>query len=486
MSVRTPKLLERQSCRPRETGCAHLETLARLLSEDLDFHDQDSLYAAHGFHSFPAKFPPQLPRKFIEALTAPGDVVLDPMAGSGTTVLEAYLAGRRGIGFDIDPLALLLTRAKTMPCDPVRLARAAKEVLDGARRALAQERGALEERLAQRWDARTSAFVDYWFARETQLELQALMEQLERVDDVRTRAFLNLAFSAIIITKSGGVSLAFDLAHTRPHRARVVMDTDGRTLYGGELAGNLARRVRFVTKTLRSALAEFENRVKQNIGALAPGQESGLQPCLTGLMEDEYEPLDALVVHGSAEALPLADASVDLIVTSPPYASNAIDYMRAHKFSLVWMGYPIDALGKQRKLYIGGEALTDADLEVLPQNTRQIVAEVTRLDPRKGRVLCRYYSEMSRVLREMHRVLRSGKSAIVVVGSSVMRGRDTETQNCLAEIGAEIGFQVPAIGVRSLDRDRRMMPASSQRDAASQIQQRMHVEYVIGFLKPEW
>jgi len=486
MSVRTPKLLEHQGCRLRETGCAHLETLARLLSEDLDFHDQDSLYAAHGFHSFPAKFPPQLPRKFIEALTAPGDVVLDPMAGSGTTVLEAYLAGRRGIGFDIDPLALLLTRAKTMPCDPVRLARAAKEVLDGARRALAQERGALEERLAQRWDARTSAFVDYWFARETQLELQALMEQLERVDDVRTRAFLNLAFSAIIITKSGGVSLAFDLAHTRPHRARVVMDTDGRTLYGGELAGNLVRRVRFVTKTLHSVLAEFESRVKQNIGALAPGQESGLQPCLTGLMEDEYEPLDALVVHGSAEALPLADASVDLIVTSPPYASNAIDYMRAHKFSLVWMGYPIDALGKQRKLYIGGEALTDADLEVLPQNTRQIVAEVTRLDPRKGRVLCRYYSEMSRVLREMHRVLRSGKSAIVVVGSSVMRGRDTETQNCLAEIGAEIGFQVPAIGVRSLDRDRRMMPASSQRDAASQIQQRMHVEYVIGFLKPEW
>jgi len=81
-------------------------------------------------------------------------------------------------------------------------------------------------------------------------------------------------------------------------------------------------------------------------------------------------------------------------------------------------------------------------------------------------------------------VLRPGKAAIVVVGSSVMRGRDTETHACLAEIGQTLGFDVPTIGVRGLDRDRRMMPAAHKRDSGSQIQQRMHEEYVIGFLKP--
>jgi DNA modification methylase len=45
----------------------------------------------------------------------------------------------------------------------------------------------------------------------------------------------------------------------------------------------------------------------------------------------------AFVSFGNAQQLPLQDNSVDLIVTSPPYASNAIDYMRAHKFSLVWL-----------------------------------------------------------------------------------------------------------------------------------------------------
>ena len=69
--------------------------LKRLLAGELDFHGTNSAYASHDFHSFPAKFPPQLPRKFIEGLTHPGDVVLDPMMGSGTTILEAFLLNRR-------------------------------------------------------------------------------------------------------------------------------------------------------------------------------------------------------------------------------------------------------------------------------------------------------------------------------------------------------------------------------------------------------
>jgi len=57
------------------------------------------------------------------------------------------------------------------------------------------------------------------------------------------------------------------------------------------------------------------------------------------------------------------------------------------------------------------------------------------LDPKKGNVLHRYYSKMTHTLREAFRVLKPGKAAIFVVGSSVMRGIDTQTDTCLAEIG---------------------------------------------------
>ena len=91
------------------------EMLATLLGGELNFHGENSGYASHDVHAFAAKFPPQLPRAFIRGLTESDDVVLDPMMGSGTTVVEAFLEGRRGIGLDIDPLALRLARVKTIP-----------------------------------------------------------------------------------------------------------------------------------------------------------------------------------------------------------------------------------------------------------------------------------------------------------------------------------------------------------------------------------
>jgi DNA modification methylase len=62
-----------------------------------------------------AMFPPSIPHFFIRWLTQPGDVVYDPFSGRGTTVLEACLLGRKGLGSDANPLAWTLTAAKSNP-----------------------------------------------------------------------------------------------------------------------------------------------------------------------------------------------------------------------------------------------------------------------------------------------------------------------------------------------------------------------------------
>jgi hypothetical protein len=384
--------------------------------------------------------------------------------------LEAVLAERRAWGFDIDPLARLVSRVKVTPLDATLAAEAGQEVQTRAAHMVQENREELQEALKQRWDAKTKQFVDYWFAPQTQIELLALMIGIERIPDPALKAFLELAFSAIIITKSGGVSLALDLAHTRPHRAKIVLTESGEVISGQGLINREHPRARFLTKNIRSALSEFGGRLSQNL--------KGLLKPWPGYIEPQIQ-------FGNAQDLSLDNGSVDLIVTSPPYASNAIDYMRAHKFSLVWLGYRIDKLGQKRREYIGGEATTRIDFEDLPDQAAQVVADVAALDEKKAQVLHRYYSEMTRTLQEMHRVLKPGRAAIVVVGSSVMRGRDTETHLCLADIGRAVGFEVPEIGVRHLDRNRRMMPAGAQLDLDSQIQQRMHEEYVIGFFKSQ-
>ncbi|MBA7532600.1 hypothetical protein ES705_24826 [subsurface metagenome] len=219
---------------------------------------------------------------------------------------------------------------------------------------------------------------------------------------------------------------------------------------------------------MASPLVEFRRRLRKNLDSLPESRHDGNVPQLT---------------FGNAQCLPLGDNSVDLIVTSPPYASNAIDYMRAHKFSLIWLGYPIADLSKRRKEYIGGEGVCDERLEELPKLASDIVMKIGEVDKIRGRVLHRYYSEMTRTLKEMFRVLKPGKVAIVVVGTSTMRGINTQTGTCLSEIGKAVGFEVPKVGVRSLDRDRRMLPVGNKLNLGSQIQNRMHEEFVIGLLK---
>ncbi len=65
--------------------------------------------------SYMAMFPPTIPHYFIQWLTVKGDVVYDPFSGRGTTVLEACLLGRVGLGSDASPLAWVLSAAKTQP-----------------------------------------------------------------------------------------------------------------------------------------------------------------------------------------------------------------------------------------------------------------------------------------------------------------------------------------------------------------------------------
>ena len=67
----------------------------------------------HEFYRHPARFAPTFARTVIEAFTEPGDLVFDPFVGGGTTLVEAHMLGRPSIGFDINPLAIFVSEAKT-------------------------------------------------------------------------------------------------------------------------------------------------------------------------------------------------------------------------------------------------------------------------------------------------------------------------------------------------------------------------------------
>jgi len=84
---------------------------------DWDFKYFTTQYLTHTFHSYPARFIPQIPLTFIKLFTKEEETVLDPMCGCGTTLIEALLNNRNSIGNDFNPLASLITKVKTTLID---------------------------------------------------------------------------------------------------------------------------------------------------------------------------------------------------------------------------------------------------------------------------------------------------------------------------------------------------------------------------------
>jgi DNA modification methylase len=411
-----------------------------LLCGDLSYSGIASNGSTHAVHAFAAKFPPALPAAFIEQLSSEGEVVLDPMAGSGTALVEALRLRREAIGFDIDPLALRLSYVKTHAVDEDEALVFAEAIADWAR--LALDRAALFESrkyFEATFEVTARDFFEYWFEEQTILELAALVQGIRSVAPGHLSKLFEVIFSSLIITKSGGVSRALDLAHTRPHRV--------------------------ATKKYRNAIDAFFIRASKVIPSIAA---LSLNAAST-------------VAMGDSRSLALGDETVDLIVTSPPYA-NAIDYMRAHKFSLMWFGAEPASLTERRKKYIGAEV---ASQETLMKSATGVgtLGAIAQLDRRRADVLRTYFSDMQTAMAEMFRVLRPGRACVIVVGGSTVRGVRLETGVILAEEARAIGFEVTGVAERPIVRNRRMMPVSHVSGRAG-IEARMHGENVIGLIKP--
>lgn len=366
---------------------------------------------------------------------SPGSLVLDPMAGSGTTLAVARALGLRALGFDTDPLAVMMANAWSLDCDEHRLKAKALDIVDRA--ADVARNTSIREAYPRTADDETKSFLRYWFDGRSRKELMGLSTAIGRVRDSSVRALLWCAFSRLIITKTSGASLAMDVSHSRPHKV--------------------------YTRAPISPLDKFSDAVdrvsyvmKMNFSG-ASGRSIKIQ-------------------SGDARKLNVPDETADLVVTSPPYL-NAIDYLRGHRLSLVWMGYTVSQLREIRAHNIGTEAAGG----VIDRDLIKICARMGATDRLPGRIrrmIFRYLEDMRSVMREAHRVLKVGGSAFFVVGDSSIRNTYVSNSRAIAELAVIAGFKVIDIRSRPIEERRRYLPISS-RVTECTLSRRMRHEVLI-------
>ncbi len=259
----------------------------------------------HGFHAYPARVHPGIVRSLIAAYSRPGDVVLDPFAGSGTVLVEALAAGRRGLGGDVNPIAVAIAREKVARSDAA------------SRRALEETAERVARPRRSRRDETLEFDDDPLFRAYVRSELGALAAGIVRVSSAARRRTLEMVLSSILVKVS-----------------RRRSETDARSKEGGVPPG--ATTHLFVERAL-----ELTHGRRDLERAVPPGAPS------------------AFVALADARALPFRDRSVDLVLTSPPYLGT-YDYaetqeLRAAAFGTTMrgarrreIGARADAAGRRR------------------------------------------------------------------------------------------------------------------------------------------
>lgn len=419
---------------------------------DLDFDGHNTLYATHGLHSYAAKCPPQLVRYGIDNYSSPGETILDPMAGSGTTVVEARLHGRNAIGYDIDALACLIAKVKARKIDDNSIDNATDLVLKHARNdidALKKENASQE--ILTRATPPYFHNIDYWFSPAVK---QALAVLLYHIDQTRmsqdVREFLWVAFSAIILTKVS-VANARDIIHSRHH------------YYEHKIVPDVIEKFELRVKKMRRQMDEYRQLCTQK------------------------PPTSIIVEKGDARQLHLENESIDLVFTSPPYAT-ALDYPRAHFLAVAWLqqalGTTLEEYKSGGQTYIGSERGSIQETTILEEQisdirlARSTIEKIAEIDPQKAKLIQRYFNDMYLTLNEIYRVLKPNRTAVIVICPSHIRKIEVPTHRVFTEMGNNIGLRLTNEITRTINKNRRVLPYLQKA-----FGDRMNTEYVLIYQK---
>ncbi len=391
-------------------------------------------------HPFPARMAPSI---IWDALPKQGDSlnILDPMSGSGTTLVCARLRGHHAIGCDTDPLALLISQTWCSNTNPEEVTKRAELVL---KRAIELSKCFTSKHAyPTNADDETRQFIDFWFDSENRRDLTALSKCISRIRSKSEKLIMWSAFSRMVITKKAGVSLAMDISHSRPHKVYDV-----------------------------APIKPFKTFLK--------AVETVLKNCPFTAKSCSSPP--ANIQFGDARSMPIKTASIDIIITSPPYL-NAIDYLRGHKLSLVWMGHNISEIRSLRSDNIGSEISKKFIPNQIIMKAIETMTDLSALDDRRLGMISRYICDMNNVIKECSRVLKRNGRAVFVIGDSAIKETFVKNSEALMYLAKHNNFTLTSYNKRPIETQRRYLPPPGSIHSGKKMNSRMKEEIILEFKK---
>lgn len=371
----------------------------------------------HQIHSYPAKLIPQIPNFFLncQIISAANGTTLDPFGGTGTVALESILLGKDAVSCDSNPLARLITRAKTTPQSP---------------RKLQSQREALYRRVCKvkRATPPDVVNVEYWFTARAIRELSRLSKVVQELPESPFQTLCQVALSSTVRK----VSL------TDPRISVPVRLNPGR--YSKDPAKHAKSLEQLERITSTDAIATFflilEHYSELVCSLWAIRGE-------LGSLQRQYSNSLSIATDSLAQHAP---NSISFGITSPPYL-GAQKYIRFSSLSLGWLSIAGPAnLRHYEDLSIGREHYpTQAYSKNSVTNIAaadELLAKVQLENPLRAHIASQYLMEMAIALGNSYRAIKPQGYFVLVSGCNMICGRAFDTTSYLRQICQNLGFSV--------------------------------------------
>ena len=352
-------------------------------------------YLTHGYHRYPAKFIPQLVRQLLCEYSKVHDCVCDPFGGCGTTLVEAKLTNRMSFGFDINPVAVVITRTKITAICP--------DILSERFSRLRYELENAPQFPSIGEDPRLNiSRLLYWFGEENLKRLMWIKNRVEQEESPNIRRFFLCSLSHVLKNCSYWLATS-----TKPQKDPKKKPENPFKAFSSHASRMIERNSAFFN----------------DIHKLQPGEPT------------------SIMRKADARNLPLPNRSIDLVVTSPPY-STSYEYPDIHQLPALLFGF-CTSIKDFRRGFIGsknGDLYSYRDKQLKNTKACEAVRALRLVDAGLASAIQAYFLDMKYVYRQMYRILKMGGRACIVIGDTELRGISIPSAEVAVEQMCEIGF----------------------------------------------
>jgi site-specific DNA-methyltransferase (cytosine-N4-specific) len=389
----------------------------RQREESLDFKGIPASSGIYGIHPYPAMFHFMVVRKFIKELTKEGAFILDPFCGSGVSAVEALKNNRNYFGFDINPLAILITKVRTTPIAIESLLKVLDNIL---------------KMPAQNYEIPYFDNIYYWFEESVIEELAKLRAKIFKIDDIKIQNFFKVVFSETVRKVS----------NTDPNEFKLIK--------------------RRINKQL-DVKKIFTEIAKRNIS------------CLLDISNLNTKSEIFIEQKNVLDGLPIEDESIDLVITSPPYGDSktTVAYDQFSKLSLKWLGL-YDNFEKSQL----GYKLKNLDLDLPSEELYKCLYEIEKKDKKRAKEIYSFYYDLYLATKQMSKKVKTGGHVIFVVGNRTVKGIELPTDKICADFFKQYGFIHEITLVRQIS-NKRMPIQTSPTNIKGQKASTMKYEYIV-------